>query len=162
MQRTVICPGSFDPVTLGHVDIIGRAAKMFDHVIVAVLCNVSKKPSFTTDERIHLLEEATKGIHNIEITTFDGLLAEYAKERNVTAVVKGLRALSDFEYEFQMSLTNKKLNPGLETVFLTASSEYMYLSSSIVKQIACLGGDITNFVPPCIHDEIKERLYSNK
>lgn len=162
MQRTVICPGSFDPVTLGHVDIIGRAAKMFDHVIVAVLCNVSKKPSFTTDERIHLLEEATKGIENIEITTFDGLLAEYAKERNVTAVVKGLRALSDFEYEFQMSLTNKKLNPGLETVFLTASSEYMYLSSSIVKQIACLGGDITNFVPPCIHDEIKERLYSNK
>lgn len=162
MQRTVICPGSFDPVTLGHVDIIGRAAKMFDHVIVAVLCNVSKKPSFTTEERIHLLEQATKGIENIEITTFDGLLAEYAKKRDVTAVVKGLRALSDFEYEFQMSLTNKKLNPNLETVFLTASSEYMYLSSSIVKQIACLGGDITNFVPPCIHDEIKERLYSNK
>lgn len=162
MQRTVIYPGSFDPVTLGHVDIIRRAAKMFDHVIVAVLCNAEKTPSFTTEERMHLLEEATKDIHNIEITTFGGLLAEYAKKRNVTAVVKGLRALSDFEYEFQMSLTNKKLNPGLETVFLTASSEYMYLSSSIVKQIAYLGGDITNFVPQCIHDEIKERLYSNK
>lgn len=162
MQRTVICPGSFDPVTLGHVDIIGRAAKMFDHVIVAVLVNLAKTPSFTIEERIHLLHEATKGIDNIEIVGFDGLLAEYARDQHATAVVKGLRAVSDFEYEFQMSLTNKKLNPELETVFFTSSAENMYLSSSIVKQVASLGGDITNFVPQCIHDEIKERLYSNK
>lgn len=160
MKRTVICPGSFDPVTLGHVDIIGRAAKMFDHVIVAVLTNFAKQPSFAIEERMYLLKKATKGIENIEVVSFDGLLAEYAKQRGAIAVVKGLRAVSDFEYEFQMSLTNKKLNPNLETVFLTSSAENMYLSSSIVKQVASLGGDITNFVPECIHDEIKERLYS--
>ena len=160
MKRTVICPGSFDPVTLGHVDIIGRAAKMFDHVIVAVLTNLTKQPSFAIEERMYLLKKATKGIENIEVVSFDGLLAEYAKQRGAIAVVKGLRAVSDFEYEFQMSLTNKKLNPNLETVFLTSSAENMYLSSSIVKQVASLGGDITNFVPECIHDEIKGRLYS--
>lgn len=159
-MRTVICPGSFDPVTLGHVDIITRAASMFDHVIVAVLVNLSKKPSFTIQERINLLKKALKDVKNVEVVGFDGLLAEYAKECNASAVVKGLRAVSDFEYEFQMSLTNKKLNPDLETVFLTSRAEYMYLSSSIVKQIASLNGDITNFVPECIHDEIKERLFS--
>lgn len=159
-MRTVICPGSFDPVTLGHVDIITRAASMFDHVIVAVLVNLSKKPSFTIRERIDLLKKALKGVENVEVVGFDGLLAEYARECNASAVVKGLRAVSDFEYEFQMSLTNKKLNPDLETVFLTSRAEYMYLSSSIVKQVASLNGDITNFVPECIHDEIKERLFS--
>lgn len=159
-MRTVICPGSFDPVTLGHVDIITRAAGMFDHVIVAVLNNLAKTPSFSTDERISLLQRGLAGVNNIEIVCFEGLLADYAKQRNAIALVKGLRAVSDFEYEFQMSLTNKKLNPDLETVFLTSSSEYMYLSSSIVKQVASLGGDITNFVPACIHDEIKQRLYS--
>ena len=136
MQRTVICPGSFDPVTLGHVDIIGRAAKMFDHVIVAVLCNVAKTPSFTTQERIHLLEEATKDIENIEITTFDGLLAEYAKERGVTAVVKGLRAVSDFEYEFQRALLLKKIDSEIETIFMMTSNEYSFLSSSGIKELA--------------------------
>lgn len=159
-MRTVICPGSFDPVTLGHVDIITRAAKMFDHVIVAVLVNLAKDHCFSIDERIELLKKALAGIPNIEIVGFNGLLAEYAKDRNAQAVVKGLRAVSDFEYEFQMSLTNKKLNPDLETVFLTSSAEYMYLSSSIVRQVAGLGGDITNFVPAGIHDEIKERLFS--
>lgn len=159
-MRTVICPGSFDPVTLGHVDIITRAASMFDHVIVAVLVNLAKKPSFTISERISLLKKALKDVKNVEVVGFDGLLAEYAKECNASAVVKGLRAVSDFEYEFQMSLTNKKLNPDLETVFLTSRAEYMYLSSSIVKQVASLNGDITNFVPECIHDEIKERLFS--
>ncbi|MGN0551184.1 MAG: pantetheine-phosphate adenylyltransferase [Acutalibacteraceae bacterium] len=162
MKRTVICPGSFDPVTLGHIDVICRAARMFEHVIVAVLNNYDKHPTFSTEERMSLLKKATKGIENIEIDCFDGLLAEYAKEKNAIAVVKGLRAVSDFEYEFQMSLTNKKLNPELETVFLTSSAENMYLSSSIVKQVAALGGDITNFVPDCIHDEIKERLFSAK
>src|SRR5574344_1680280 len=142
-MRTVICPGSFDPVTLGHIDIITRAAAMFDHVIVAVFVNFDKKPSFTMQERIKLLEKALRGTPNIEVVGVNGLLAEYANERNACAVVKGLRAVSDFEYEFQMSLTNKKLNPRLETVFLTSRAEYMYLSSSIVKQVATLNGDIT-------------------
>lgn len=160
MKQTVICPGSFDPVTVGHIDIISRASKMFDHVIVAVMVNLSKKPSFSIDERIALLKKATIGLDNIEIVGFDGLLAEYARQKNATAVVKGLRAVSDFEYEFQMSLTNKKLNPELETIFLTTSAENMYLSSSIVKQVASLGGDITNFVPECIRTEIESRLSS--
>ena len=158
MGKTVICPGSFDPVTLGHLDIITRASKLFDHVIVAVLTNLAKKPSFTIEERIELLKKATKGIDNVEIVGFTGLLAEYAKERNATAVVKGLRAVSDFEYEFQQCLINKKLNPNLETVFLTTSQENMYLSSSIVKQVASLGGDISTLVPSCIHGEILKRL----
>ena len=161
MNRTVICPGSFDPVTLGHIDIIGRAAAMFDRVIVAVLINSAKKPVFTVDERIRLQEKALVGLDNVEIRSFDGLLAEYARKTGADAVVRGLRAVSDFEYEFQMSLTNKKLNPELETIFLTSRAEYMFLSSSIVKQIAVLNGDITNFVPECIHDEIKNRLAGN-
>lgn len=132
---------------------------MFDKVIVAVLINPAKQPSFSTEERIALLRKATAGIgENIEIDGFSGLLAEYARQKNAVAVVKGLRAVSDFEYEFQMSLINKKLNPELETIFYTANQDYMYLSSSIVKQVASLGGDISNFVPPCIHDEIYERL----
>ena len=158
MKTKVICPGSFDPVTIGHIDIISRASKMFDHVIIAVLNNLVKNPSFTTDERIALLKEATKDFDNVEIVGFDGLLADYAKERGVNVIVKGLRAVSDFEYEFQQALTNKKLNPELETVFLTSNAEYMYLSSSMVKQVASLGGDISSFVPECVHDIIIKRL----
>ena len=158
MNNTVICPGSFDPVTLGHIDIIKRASKMFDKVIVAVLVNMSKTPSFTIDERIAFLEKTLIDLPNVEIVGFSGLLADYAKERGAKAVVKGLRAMSDFEYEFQMALTNKKLNPELDTVFLTSDSQYMYLSSSMVKQIASLGGDISYFVPECIHEQVYERL----
>lgn len=160
--KTVICPGSFDPVTLGHIDIIKRASKMFDKVIVAVLVNMSKTPSFTIDERIAFLKEALCDVENIEIVGFSGLLADYARERGANAVVKGLRAMSDFEYEFQMALTNKKLNPELDTVFLTSDSQYMYLSSSMVKQIASLGGDISFFVPACIHEQVCERLKNNR
>ena len=163
MGTSVICPGSFDPVTLGHIDIISRASRMFDHVIVAVLVNPAKeKPSFSIDERIYLLREATKDLKNIEIDSFDGLLADYAKKRQVTAIVKGLRAVSDFEYEFQMSLTNKMLNPGLETIFLTAEAKYMYLSSSMVKQVASFGGAIKGFVPDCVLDKIVERLSTKR
>lgn len=159
MNKSVIYPGSFDPVTLGHLDIISRASKMFDHVVVAVLRNVAKdKPSFTVEERIELLKDATKDLENIEVVSFDGLLAEYAKKRNITTLVKGLRAVSDFEYEFQMALTNKTLNPDLETVFLTTSAKNMYLSSSMVKQVASLGGDISGFVPSCVLDKIVDRL----
>ena len=159
-MKIAICPGSFDPVTMGHLDIIQRAAKMFDHVIVAVMVNPSKRPSFTLEERIDLLTRATTDVEaaKLEIVGFDGLLADYAKQRHATAIVKGLRAVSDFEYEFQMALTNKKLHPDLETVFLTTRAENMYLSSSIVTQLAQFDGDISNFVPECIHDDIRERL----
>ena len=162
MEKIAICPGSFDPVTLGHIDIIRRASKMFDKVIVAVLVNPSKQPSFSIQERIEFLNEATKGIDNLEIVSFDGLLASYAKEKSAVAVVKGLRAMSDFEYEFQMALTNKKLNPQLETIFLSADADAMYLSSSMVREVASMGGDISNFVPACIHDRIVNRISNLK
>ncbi len=157
-MKIAICPGSFDPVTLGHLDIINRSRKVFDKTIVAVLVNPDKHTMFTVDERITLLKRCTKDMEDVEVVGFDGLLAEYARERGVTAIVKGLRALSDFEYEFQQALTNKKLNPNLETMFLTTSAENMFLSSSIVKQIARFGGDISNFVPECILEDIIERL----
>lgn len=159
-MKIAICPGSFDPVTFGHLDIINRARKIFDHLIVAVLVNPNKHTSFTVEERIDMLKRATADIPNIEIVGFEGLLADYAKICNATAIVKGLRALSDFEYEFQMALTNKKLNPNLETLFLTTRAENMYLSSSIVKQVASFDGDISNFVPECILDDITQRLYT--
>lgn len=153
-----VCPGSFDPVTLGHVDIIKRAANMFDEVIVAVLVNMEKRPWFTIEERIDLLKKATEGIPNVRIDGFEGLLVDYARKNGAKVIVKGLRAVSDFEYEFQMALTNSKLDSEIETVFLTTSSENMYLSSSIVKQVGLLGGNIAPFVPPCVHDEILLRI----
>ena len=162
MNTTVICPGSFDPVTLGHVDIIKRASKMFDKVIVAVLVNMSKAPSFSTQERIEFLEQALGDIPNVEIVGFSGLLADYAKERGAKAVVKGLRAMSDFEYEFQMALTNKKLNPDLDTVFLTSDSQYMYLSSSTVKELGNYGVDLSDFLPSEIIPDFQERIESRK
>ena len=157
-MTTAICPGSFDPVTVGHVDIIRRARKMFDHVIVAVLVNPTKNPSFSLEERIGLLKRATKEIDGLEIVGFDGLLADYAKQKNACAIVKGLRAVSDFEYEFQMALANRKLNPELDTVFLMTSAEYMYLSSSIVKDIAVHGGGVADFVPEGIMQDIVRRI----
>ena len=162
MKRTVIYPGSFDPVTLGHLQVIRRAAKMFDKVIVAVLINSSKTPTFSVDERMDLLRQVTADLENVEIAGFDGLLAEYARERGVNAIVKGLRAVSDFEYEFQMAIANKKLNPDLETIFITADSDMMYLSSSMVREIGSMGGDIRNFVPECVHDRIVGRLRDKK
>ena len=157
-----IYPGSFDPVTIGHLDIIGRARKIFDHVIVAVMVNPEKHTMFTTEERIALIQKCTKDMEDVEVVSFDGLLADYAKMRGATAIVKGLRAMSDFEYEFQQALTNRKLNPELETVFMITRAENMFLSSSIVKQIASFGGDVSNFVPACILDDIKERIYAAK
>lgn len=158
MERIAVCPGSFDPFTFGHRDIITRASKLFDKVIVLVSKNPVKHPSFTADERVEMIRTVTAGIDNIEIDTFDGLLADYVKEKGAVAIVKGLRAVSDFEYEFQMALANKELYAGAETVFLTTSAENMYLSSSVVKQIASFGGDISHFVPKCILKDIQERL----
>lgn len=157
-MTTGIYPGSFDPVTVGHLDIIKRAAKLFDRLIVAVLVNTEKKPWFTIEERTDLLRKATQGMDNVEIAGFDGLLVDFAAQHNATAIVKGLRAVSDFEYEFQMALTNRKLDNDIETVFLTSNAENTYLSSSIVKQVGLLGGDISTFVPDCIKDEILIRI----
>ena len=158
MNQTVICPGSFDPVTLGHLDIITRASRMFDKVLVAVLVNSSKRPTFSTEERIELLREATKELPNVEIVSFEGLLAEYCKKSGIGTIVKGLRAVSEFEYEFQMAIANKKLNPQLETIFLTADADSTFLSSSMVREICSMGGDIGNFVPACVHDRIVRKL----
>ena len=158
MSKTVICPGSFDPVTLGHLDIITRASGMFGKVVVAVLVNSSKTPTFSTEERIELLTEAVSGLPNVEIVSFEGLLAEYCKTCGIDTIVKGLRAVSDFEYEFQMAIANKKLNPKLETIFLTAVADSTFLSSSMVREIGSMGGDISNFVPACVHDRIIKKL----
>lgn len=157
-ERIAVCPGSFDPVTLGHVDIMTRASKLFDKVIVLVSVNPAKKPSFTADERVEMIKEVTKELDNIEVDILTGLLADYVKNIGATAIVKGLRAVTDFEYEFQQALANKKLYPDAETVFLVTSSENMYLSSSVVKQIASFGGNITDFVPDAIADKITARL----
>lgn len=161
-ERIAICPGSFDPITLGHIDIITRAAAMFDKIIVVVMNNVKKQCSFSPEERKALIEKAVGSIENVEVDISTGLLAEYAKQRNACAIIKGLRAMSDFEYEFQMALTNKKLNPDIETLFLTTRAENMYLSSSMVKQIASMGGDISSFVPASILDDIMRRISSKK
>ena len=163
-MKLAICPGSFDPVTLGHLDIITRASKLFDKVIVVVMSNAAKSPLFTQVERMALLQKAITeaGITNVSVDCYDGLLADYAKLREATAIVKGLRAVSDFEYEFQMALTNRKLYPVAETVFLTTAAENLYLSSSLVKQVARLNGDISDFVPACILPEIKDKLRKEK
>ena len=158
MHKTVICPGSFDPVTLGHIDIITRASKMFDQVIVGVFVNGEKHPVFSIEERIDFLQRTVGDIPNVKVIGCDGLLAQCARDLGASAVVRGLRAVSDFEYEFQMALTNRKLNHELDTVFLASAASFTYLSSSIVKNVASNGGDITNFVPAAIHDEIFNRL----
>lgn len=159
---TAICPGSFDPVTFGHLDIITRASKMFKKVIVVVASNSSKKNSFTPEERVEMIKKCIPDLPNVEVDHYDGLLAEYAKQKNATAIIKGLRAMSDFEYEFQMALTNKELNPQVETLFLTTAAQNMYLSSSMVKQIAAMGGDISHFVPEVIKQDIIDRINSKK
>ena len=157
-NKIAIYPGSFDPITLGHLDIIHRAAKLFDKLIVVVMVNPSKRCSFSPEERVELIKQCTNDLDNVIVEFSDGLLADYAKEKNAGAIIKGLRALSDFEYEFQMALTNSKLNPEVETLFLTTKAENMYLRSSMVRQIASMGGDISGFVPDIIHKQIINRL----
>lgn len=157
-KRIAVYPGSFDPVTFGHRDIIQRASLLFDRVIVLVSVNAVKNPSFTAVERVKMLDKVVKNVDNVVVDVWDGLLVDYIKQVDACAIIKGLRAVSDFEYEFQMALANKILYDGAETVFLTTSSENMYLSSSVVKQIASFGGDISHFVPECILEDIKARL----
>ena len=162
MEKCVICPGSYDPITLGHIDIIERAASLFDKVIVVVMINYKKKYSFSVEERTAMIKKCVSHLSNVEVDFSDGLLSEYAKEKNAYAIIKGLRAMSDFEYEFQMALTNKELNPNVETLFLTTAAQNMYLSSSMVKQIASMGGDISHFGPGEIKQDIINRIATKK
>ncbi|MDR0198083.1 MAG: pantetheine-phosphate adenylyltransferase [Oscillospiraceae bacterium] len=157
-MKTAIYPGSFDPVTFGHIDIIRRAVKLFDKVIVVVSVNPTKPADFSIEERLDFLKRCTKKIKNIEIDSNSGLFIDYFKKKNADVIVKGIRAMSDFEYEFQMALINKDLYHPAETVFLSADAASMFLSSSAVKQIAMFGGDISAFVPECILKDILERM----
>lgn len=161
MKRAVY-PGSFDPVTYGHLDIIKRASEMFDVLIVSVLDNKAKTPLFSVEERVKILKEVTKDLPNVRIDSFSGLLIDYAKENDLHISVRGLRAITDFEYELQIAQTNKKLSEGkLDTIFLTTSLEYSYLSSSGVKEIACFGGDISQLVPEYVAKLTYEKFAGN-
>ncbi len=157
-MRRAIYPGSFDPITKGHLDVIRRAAKLFDEVVVAVAFNDQKKTLFRAEERVSMIEEVVQGEANILVARFDGLLVEFARDQQAVAVVRGLRAVSDFEFEFQMALMNRKLEPTIETVFLTPREEYTYLSSRIVKEIARLGGSVEAFVPSSVAKALAERF----
>ena len=157
-MRTAIYPGSFDPLTNGHLDVIQRATKLFDRVIVAVAKIESKHPLFTLEERVDLVEESVRHLRNVEADSFDGLLIEYVSQRGAQAVVRGLRAVSDFEFEFQLALMNRKLDERIETIFMMPKDTYTFLSSRIVKEIARLGGDVSAFVPPHVQTALKEKL----
>lgn len=162
MKRVAICPGSFDPVTYGHIDIFKRAAELFDEVYILVASNREKHCHFTAQQRLDFLSESVNGIPNLFADIYDGLTADYARQKNAVAIVRGLRATTDFEYEFQLALINKKLYPDCDTVFLTAAKENMYMSSSIVRQLASFDGDISEFVPQCVISAFKDKKQNNR
>ena len=153
-----IYPGSFDPITLGHLDILKRAASLFDKVIMAVAINSEKKPMFSNKTRIKMIKEVTKDVDNIEVDSFSGLLVDYAKKQNVSVIVRGIRALSDYEYEFNMALMNRSLDESITTTFLVAHQKYTHLSSSLVREVASLGGNVSNLVPQFVIDELNRKL----
>ena len=155
-----IYPGTFDPVTLGHWDIIQRAEKMVDHLVVAVLHNPSKHPAFTISERLDFLRELTQSFPNVEVATFDGLLVDFAKQQGARCIVRGVRAFSDFEYEFQMAIMNRKLSPELETIFLMPKEEYSVVSSRMVREVGSMGGDLSGVVPESLRERISRHLAS--
>lgn len=165
MKRIAIYPGSFDPVTNGHIDIAKRGLKLFDTVVIAILLNPGKKALFTVEERLEMLRTSTKGLSGIELDTSDGLTVDYAHRRGAHAILRGMRAVSDFENEFQLALMNRKLNREVETVFLMTGLRWIFTSSSIIKEAARFGGDIEDMVPPIVHRKIQEKFkdkYNNK
>ncbi len=160
-MRIAICPGSFDPITNGHLDVIQRAARLFDQVIIAVAANQSKGPLFSLAERLEMVRLAAAYMPNVEAESFSGLLVNYVRQRGAHAVVRGLRAVSDFEFEFQLALMNRKLNEQVETIFMMPRESYTFLSSRLVKEIASLGGDVAEFVPPPVLSALRSRLVNN-
>ena len=161
-MKKAIYPGSFDPITYGHIDIIRRAADIFDELTVSVLINKGKTPLFSVDERVNIIKEVTKDLHNVTIESYEGLLVDYCKNKNAGVIIRGLRAITDFEFELQLAQTNRKLNGEVDTVFLTTSLEYAYLSSSTVKEVASFGGDISKFVPDHIAEQVYKKYGFNK
>jgi len=158
MPDIAVYPGSFDPITNGHLDLIQRASKIFDHIIVAVATNAFKQSLFTIEERVEMVRISLEGYPQISIDTFDGLLVKYAKGKNARAILRGLRAVTDFEYEFQLAMMNRRLEPGVETVFLMTGLRWVFLSSSILKEAAVHGGDIEGMVPEIVHRKLKEKF----
>jgi pantetheine-phosphate adenylyltransferase len=158
MNEAAICAGTYDPLTMGHLDVIERASRIFPRVVIAVATNPGKNPLFTLEERIDLISSSTAHLDGVEVDSFDGLLVDFAESKDVRVIVRGLRAFSDFEYEFQMALTNRKLKPRLETIFLMPKQDYSYVSSSNVREVARLGGDITQFVPPPVQAALEARF----
>lgn len=157
MQRVAVCPGSFDPITNGHMDIINRGAQIFDKVYVCILNNSDKKSLFTKEERIHLIKEATKTIPNVVVDSYDGLLVDYAKKVNAQVILRGLRAVSDFEYEMRITSMNRKLDEHIETFFIMTNNQYSFLSSSIVKEVSKYNGDVSDLVPSVVERALKEK-----
>lgn len=157
-MRKAVYPGSFDPVTFGHLDIIKRSARMSDHLIIGVLNNNSKTPLFSAEERVNMLKNLTKDLPNVEVTSFGGLLVDFVRANQADAVIRGLRAVTDFEYELQIAQTNRVMAPEIDTVFLTTNLKYSYLSSSIVKEIAAYGGEINTFVPACVAERVMKKI----
>lgn len=157
VDTLAVYPGSFDPLTNGHVDIISRGSRVFDRIIVAILLNVEKAPLFTVSERVEIAREVFAKYPNVEVDTFDGLLVEYARRRHAGVIVRGLRAISDFEYEMQMALMNRHLNPEVETVFMMPAVPYTYVSSRLVKEVVALGGSVTTLVPSLVEDRLREK-----
>ena len=156
-MRVAIYPGSFDPLTNGHVDIIARGARLFDRIVVAILVNAEKHPLFSLPERVDIAREVFKGRANVEVDTFDGLLVDYVERRKAQVVVRGLRAISDFEFEFQMALMNRRLNETIETVFMMPAEQYTYLSSRLIKEVFSLGGEVRGLVPPIVEEQMRKK-----
>jgi pantetheine-phosphate adenylyltransferase len=160
--RIALYPGSFDPLTNGHVDIIERGSRIFDSIIVAILSNVEKTPLFSEQERVEIIRDVFKGRTNVQVETFSGLLVDYGQRKQANVIVRGLRAVSDFEYEFQMALMNRHLAPGLETVFMMPAEQYTYISSRLIKEVFMLGGEITGLVPPVVEDKLRAKQKAKK
>jgi len=157
-ERLAIYPGTFDPFTNGHLSIVRRASQIFDKVVIAILRNASKSPLFTLEERLWMIKESTKELTNVEVDSFEGLLVEFAKEKGANVIIRGLRAMSDFEYEFQLALMNRKLNRNIQTIFLVTDFKWFYTSSSIVKEAASFGGDVSDLVPKVVNEKLLEKF----